>query len=548
MSAIVEKGAVRSLLNGSEKLPINLILYEIIDNRKHSKSEKVFIDINLHNRSSTVGYSEEATKENINNMVLWFNMNDAQMNADNIASKGMGLRHWEFRALGKWKHITYSCDKNLYYSSEINTADIYKAESEHGVSNMQFSEILHKSTEFVKEEEEVFLSIDNIFKNTGDEYPFQPKTIFRCNKLQNTNLLNDYLEEGKYNYDDLIKRLKIKYYKEIAEGFELYIKLPGYTEYTKIENDNVDIIGFTNNIINKLKIDIFITPEVVCYGYTFKIGENVYEFRKNGNSIIRQKVDRSHLNSPDFTLFQYNTNNISKEDKKNAIVGRSEEEYSGLYIEIGGTFINDMPVDWSITKRNLAGNKNYRAVMQCISSKSKRHLKLQGLKARCNLTDMPDLHNSIKCLTDVYKAYTKSMSDNSDDYLMISASACKTISPTKTVQGHFYIVELAKNFFKLGQSATQQRIFDYNTDKYKENQKEEFPDIDFYDNPHCRYLSLEKIKNVKVLELKVKALINESTLCQTYDEKNGEDIREYFLCNNNFEELYHKIINEINVH
>ena len=61
-------------------------------------------------------------------------------------------------------------------------------------------------------------------------------------------------------------------------------------------------------------------------------------------------------------------------------------------------------------------------------------------------------------------------------------------------------------------------------------------------------LSLEKIKNVKVLELKIKALINESTLCQTYDEKNGEDIREYFLCNNNFEKLYDEIINEINEH
>ncbi len=547
MSAIVEKGAVRSQIRGIENLPIIIALYELIDNRKHSKSEKVFIDINLHNRNCTVGYSEEATKENIGNTVKWFNTNDAQTRVDNIASKGVGLRFWEFRALGKWKHVTYSSDKELYYSSEINTADIWEAETNDDISPMQFSEILHKSTEFVKEEDEVVPSIDDIFKNAGDKYPFQPKTIFRCNKLQNMNLLNDYLEEGKYNYDDLIKRLKIKYYNEIAQGFELYIQLPGYTEYTKIENDNVDIIGFTNNIKNILKIDIFINPEAY-YGYIFKIGENAYEFRKNGNSTIRQKVDASHLNSPDFTLFQYNTNNISKEDKKNAIVGKSEEDYSGLYIEIGGTFINDMPVDWTITKRNLPGNKNYRAVMQCISPKSKHHFKLQGLKAQFNLATMHNLHNSIKCLTDVYKAYAKSMSDNSDEYVIISPSACKTSSPTKTIQGHFYIVELAKNFFKLGQSATQQRIFDYNTDKYKESQKEEFPDIDFYDNPHCRYLSLEKIKNVKVLELKIKALINESTLCQTYDEKNGEDIREYFLCNNNFEKLYDEIINEINEH
>ena len=57
----------------------------------------------------------------------------------------------------------------------------------------------------------------------------------------------------------------------------------------------------------------------------------------------------------------------------------------------------------------------------------------------------------------------------------------------------------------------------------------------------------EKVKNVKCLELTIKKCINESIDCQTYDEKIGEDIREYFLCNN-FEKLYDEIINEINDH
>ena len=126
--------------------------------------------------------------------------------------------------------------------------------------------------------------------NIDNKYPFQPKTIFRCNNLKKLDLLHEYKdEEGNFKFDDIIKGLKIKYYNEISQGLELYIKLPGYTEFKIIENNNIDVIGFTNNRKNELKIDIFINTNYY-YGYFFKIGENMYEFRKNGNSIIRQKI------------------------------------------------------------------------------------------------------------------------------------------------------------------------------------------------------------------------------------------------------------------
>ena len=547
MSVVIEKGAIRSQIRGIENLPIIIALYEVIDDRKHSNSNKVFIDIDLHNKSCMIGYSEEATKDNIDNMVKWFNTNKEQTNINNIASKGIGLKFFEFRALGTWKHITKRFNEKIYYTSEINTSDIWNAEIDDKISSINFSEILHRGTSFVKEEDELSLSIENIFNNIDDKYPFPPKTIFRCKNVKNTNLLDEYKdEERNFKFDDIIKRLKIKYYNEISQGLELYIKLPGYTEFKIIENNNIDVIGFTNNRNNELKIDIFIDPNYY-YGYFFKIGENAYEFRKNGNSIIRQKINNiSNASSPDFSLFQYNINNMSKEDKNNSIFGKSEEACAGLFIEIGGTFISDQPVEWQIIKRNLAGSKNFRAVLQCLSSESKHHLKLSGLKAQFNLATMNNLHNCIKCLTDVYKMYTKNISNNSDDYVLIKTTASKS-SIDKQLEGYFYIVELGKNFFKFGFSSNQQRIFDYITEEYTKSNKLEFPDIEFHTSPHCRYLSIRKIKKITLLEEKIKSLVNESNICQTYDCSIGNDIREFFTCEQ-FDELFVFIISEINAH
>ena len=84
MSVVIEKGAIRSQIRGIENLPIIIALYEVIDDRKHSNSNKVFIDIDLHNHTCMIGYSEEATKDNIDNMVKWFNTNKEQTNINNI--------------------------------------------------------------------------------------------------------------------------------------------------------------------------------------------------------------------------------------------------------------------------------------------------------------------------------------------------------------------------------------------------------------------------------------------------------------------------------
>ena len=559
MSIIIEKGAIRSQIRGIETLPIIISLYEVIDDRKHSKSNKVFIDFDFHNRIITIGFSESASKDDMDNVVKWFNINTEQINIDNIASKGIGLKLLEFRFKGLWAHITKSSNENVYYISEINTNDILVALNDETIGDIEFPKILHRGTSFVKEEEELPLTIENIFKNEDNKYPFQPKTIFRCKNLKNLDMLDEYKDEkGDFNFDDLIKRLNIKYYKEIHEGLELYIKLPTYTEFKMIGNNNIDVIGFTNYRNCELKIDIFISPNH-HYGYFFAIGENTYEFRKNGSSIRREKLNISNTSSPDFSLFQYNINDMSKEDRDRSFIGKSQEQYAGLFIEIGGTFISDKPVEWSVIGRNLGGSSRYRAVLKCVSPLSKHHLKLSGMKAEFSLTAMYNLHKCIKSLTDIHKKYWKIHNEdlknkedikvvaiNSDDYVLIKTTASKS-DIDKQIDGYFYIIELGTNFFKLGYSANKQRIFDYDKEKNVTKYKSEFPDIEFHKNPYCRYSSIHKIKNITLLEEKIKTLINESAICQTYDNLHGNDIREFFNCNN-YEILHKLIINEIDNH
>jgi len=73
-----------------------MTLFEVIDNRSHSKSNKVFVDIYLHNNKSVIGFSEKTDSKNINNMVMWYNINKKHNLYNNVSCRGAGLKLWEF--------------------------------------------------------------------------------------------------------------------------------------------------------------------------------------------------------------------------------------------------------------------------------------------------------------------------------------------------------------------------------------------------------------------------------------------------------------------
>ena len=542
MSVICDKGAIRHLLSGVEHLPPEMALYEIIDNREHSNSNACFIDMDMHNKQTVIGFSEPASKEQIDSMVQWYNVTDNHYDSSRIASRGAGQKLWEFLLRGKYHHISKQNDK--FFISYIDTSKIYNAEINREISTKEFSEILSRETNFVREADELVPSQNKIFENMDNYYPFNPKTIFYTTNIDNDTIINHFKSEE--NQISIIKKLRIKYYKEISEdNFELYFKFPNNNNFTKITIDNcVDVIGITNNYITDSKhiTNLYISPENYM-SYIIETNNKSYKFEKNGNSTLRKSVENT-LKTPDYTLVQYNTNEFTKEDKEKSIVGNSLEHYAGLYVCIGGVFINSEKVNWNVTDRNLSGSKNYRAVLHINTDKGKSEIGLSGLKAQFNLSSKGNLHNVIKQLTEIYKKYIiLGKSKNPDDYVIVKSTAQKS-KEDKKLDGYFYICKVGKNFYKFGYFENKNRIFSYKDENNIEETKKQFPEEEVYDEPNIVFLPLHKIPNIRCFEEQIKFVINNSSDCLTYDTINGNSIREFFHCDNFYQTIFPKIEEE----
>jgi hypothetical protein len=551
--SICEKGAIRSVLAGVENLPPEMALYEVIDDKEHSNSNKVFIDIDIHNRRVVIGFENPATSEQIKNMVTWFSINKTHYDPNRIATRGTGYRLFCFLVRGDYTHISNIDDS--WVTSSINTTKIFDAEINPEVSNKEFSEILQTSTLLLKVEPELYPRHKNIAENKDNDYPFTPKTIIEAKNVSNETILNYF--SNKENQQNILKQLRIKYYNEIFEKkTEIYIKFPNDTEFNKISNnDCIDVIGITNNCINKHIINIFISEDTKHhYGYIIEINGKFYKYKKNGNSILRNLLTKEEYEifinrTPDYTFVQYNiknTDNMSPEEKSklyNSIIGKSLEYYAGVYINIGGVFINSEKVTWGNKERNLQGSKHYRGVLYVNTQNAKQDIGLSGLKAQYSLLTKKNLHDVIKSLTDIYKKYNiLGKTQNPDEYVLVQSSAQKSTGEKK-LDGYPYIICIGRNFYKLGFESTQTRIYDYNkTEKIEEN-KIAFPEEEIYEKPFLVYLSLHKIPNIRGLEQNIKSIVNNSDICETYDAQGG-DIREYFHCDN-FYQVLPLIIKEI---
>jgi hypothetical protein len=552
---ICEKGAIRTALAGIENLPPALSLFEVIDNREHSKSNKFFIDIDSHNKKCIIGFSESATKEQIDSMVMWYNVEKNHYSSQRIASRAAGKKFFDFSVRGDHTYVSKN-DNNKYFISSVNTSKIYQAEINPEISNMEFSIILKRETSLAREEDEILQSLSNIFENKDNIYPFAPKTIFYIKNIDNQSIL-DYFT-NKENQDKITKILTIKYYKEILkDNFDLFYKFPNSGSFNKVNTDNsVDVIGITNNSIKQHTTDIYIKDDEYL-GYIFKINNSYYKFQKNGTSTLRQKtlihdcdielfLNNRKTDKSDFTFIQYNTNEFTKEQMKNSIVGNSLEHYAGLYINIGGVFINSDKVKWNVTDRNLSGSKNYRGVLYINTDNAKADIGLSGLKAQFNLATKDNLHAVIKNLTEVYKKYINSDSSiNSDDYVLVKTTAQKT-KEEKLLDGHFYLLEIGNNFYKYGfeEKDNDKRTTSYSNKEYLDSIKVEFSEEKIHDNPIIIFKTITKIKNIRAFEQNIKYTINSLDDCQTYDCGIGNNIREYFHCDNIYNNVLPSIINE----
>ncbi len=559
MSVVVEKGTIRNAIRGIDEINFHIALFEPIDDRQHSNSHKVFVDLNVHEAAFTIGFENPANENQINNMVRWHTCQEIHT-GDGMATAAQGLKIYENLARGEQYHGSYFVDENnvtKYIDSRANTGLIFNAARDPSVSETKFSEIINKNTVYAQTEEEVFPSIANIYKNTDSIYPFAPKTIILSKKITNERLL-EHLKVQE-NINTLRKELRNKYFHEISSGdLELYIKFPFSSSFELLDTTNQgDTIGWTigeNRYItyilevttpfktmNKTTSDQYLSFSKG--DYILQIGTKYFVNKKNGNSTIRElvplndseKVNLKHL----FNFHQYTIpENLVSLIQETNMVGTSMEIYSGVYLRMGGKFNNSKPMPSTLTTRNLYKSRHYRGVLEVASENAdyvKNKLQLNGLKAKFNLSDMSELEYNIKQATTLYKKWAPcTLNDkdtNPEKYACVKTTNEKTKEKEKLQ--HLYIAAIGKNFYKLGihTATTNNRIFDYIKDDIIDQNKKDFPNEEIFEHPYINFHTLAPIKNACSVEQRIKELLLELDDVGTYDQKkNGNGIREYFHC------------------
>jgi hypothetical protein len=572
MSAVSEQGTIRNIIRGIDDVPFHLALFEIIDDAEHSKSKKVFIDMNFREKSIIVGFENPATSTNLDNIVRW-SATQSIHQTNNLSTCGTGAKFYQYLLRGDHSHHSYfdEDEATKYIQSGTNSSRIYDSAREPSISEIEFSHILNRNTFFVKTEDETTPSISNIYTNKDSKYPFSPKTIFMTRNITNEHILylfmldqtklkdDDEITRVKNNIDSLTKNINIKYFEEIKNGtLELFIKYPTSSEFTKIDAiDKYDVIGTTIKsfefvtLMYEVMKDILIsdTRTLKKGEYIMKIHDKFFYNKKNGNSKLRDELKINDETLKDLKyIFKYTQFQIPPQYEKlieKNMDGKSGEKYCGNYLKIGNKFINSCPIPTTITKRNLPGNKFNRGVLEVNDENAvyiKFKLQLHGLKAKFNLTDMPELEHFIKQCNIIYKNYISCDSDdketNPESYVIVKGSNEKTKKDEKSEKsGIIYILHVGDSFYKFGmagKSNKSKRIFNYYTDDDLLKAKKDFPEETIFDKKDItfRYLSSYEFKNASTIEQMIKEFILDCDDVDTYDKKIGDDIREYFHCDN----------------
>jgi len=548
MSSVCDLGTVRNIIRGVDEPSPHTLISEMIDDAEHSQSKKIFVDINTHNKTMTFGFENAATEEQLDKMVRW-NPTSVIHNSSNISTCGQGLKYYEFRFRGEQIHATKSC--NVYMKSTLNSDIIYNSAKSADVSERQFAEILHKKTSYVQTSDEIEPSLEHIFSNDDGKLPFNPKTLIISKHITNESLL-EWLNDDA-NIATLKKELINKYYEEIKCGsIIIYIKFPKDSEFSQLGHDcNTDVIGSTdkqNAHVTKIyyvekDFDKFKKGE-----YVISINGRFIRIQKMGNSYARTLVDIADVSNLllQFHFTQYTIRTpVTDNEKaftaqfKECIVGTSLEDYCGIYLKIGDKFIDGKPIASGLTKRNLQGAKWYRGILELKNpEKTKMMLGLHGLKSEFNLSRMTSLEQIIKQCCIIYKNFCGGgdvplySTVEPATYCVVKTSNDKTTRTSKP--GHVYLRVIGTNFYKIGKTGKSNRtgrIFDKTpADEFKKI-KESFPEENIFstNRQYHIYLSPEFDKCSSTEQIVKEYIMNlQNVIC--YDQKIGDDTREYFHC------------------
>ena len=541
------KGTIFNVLRAVDETEPKLVLNEIIDDVEHSNSNKIFIDFSLHDNQVIVGFEKKACIDDMNSMLKWNTLKDKQ--DVSMSTCGVGIKYFMYYFRGEIHIISKTDNQDNYLEAFLNSKKIYDELQKNNdeVSNNKFLEILSRCTSYPKEIDysDIRSKQKIYFDNSKTDIPFKPELLFFIDKCFKNKMIENILKDGEEYISKIKKNLNSKYYLNIAhDNLELYLKFPNkdwelLKGYDTIGHDHrkfslsVTICG----IKSENKMDII------------KCNNTYYQISKNGSSggTIRKKYTGNTDIIEEFYGFnQYNID-ISDEELKKNINGKTCEEYAGIYLKLGSYIINDLPIKTALVKRNFGGAKNYRALLTPKNENAKNKLNIKGLKGSFDLTQMEILHKTIQVLvSSIYKKYYDAFCKNPDvtpdidDIFIVENSNKKKLSSrdTKDTSGHSYIIRLGETLWKHGITTGGKndgidRVKNYGDKNTYDKIKFDYPNENIYDiqDIDCVFLTLKKCKNIKGLESDVLDYINTNSKYRTYNSKiKTGQISEFFSC------------------
>lgn len=572
MSIVDEKGAIRNAIRGIENEEYHKCLFEPIDDRQHSLSKNVFIDFNIHEKSILIGFENCATESQINNMTRWYTCQDIH-NENGMATASVGLKYWEYLAYGKQYHGSCFIDEEgnkTYYESSAETDVIFEAARNPNKSETEFTQTLLSKTKSVqtKSKEEVGNAYIDIFENKDNKYPFSPKTIILSRKIANEKLLFDLQQDSIIRA--LRRELMTKYFEEIFEGkLKLWVKFHKDSEFKLLEASNkADPVGLTigenkydmniwelqedfnpkEKVPNRSKKSKTKQNKLTLFKGTFiyEISNKFFFVKPNGNSSERFLIPSEEIAQMNLRkLFLFHQFTIPEELVENVeenMITKAMEHYCGIYLKIGDSIINSKPLPTQNLRTKGYKARLYRGVLEVYPESVqyiKNKLMLNGLKAKFNLSDMRELNEIIIQAVMLHKKWawcTDTDKDkNPEKYVCGKLHNEKTIQEdTKSKCQHIYIICVGKNFYKVGKHglSNEERLTDYLQKNEKIKTKQDFANEEIHEHPYLVFKTIKPIKNAASLEQSIKEKLVDLIDVDTYDNKQGGEIREYFHCEN----------------
>lgn len=566
-SAVVSLGTVRSILRGLHDTRFSSIIYEPIDDREHSKpvaSNNVFIDFRPESRCITVGFSNYASKDDVDRMVKWNPTNDKHI-TNSIATAGQGLRFFECILKAKHKHVSIDIENpNKFYESEISTKAVIAASNDKKVSETDFQQILDRETVLARERtlDELMPIMKTVFENASEEYPFAAKTVIHTYDITEDLVIAD-LDKPDF-VSELKKRLLTKYYDELMNTeFQLFIRFPKAKTFVNLKTllkteKPADVIGSTTkhkelvitimSASKALKVKLAPNSKKVEHttldagDFVFKVNDSYWCLYSNGASSIR--VQFYLLKDEDvkslrelYKFTQYVIpDTVTDAQLKSSMVKTSGEAYAGIYVRFGNTFINDEPAEGGGIRRNLPGASRYRAIFELANSDAKSTLKINGLKSLFSFSDMPELNSAIEQCQTIYKHYFNECvvtATPSPESYIPSRKVSNEVTKKVNDSGFVYIVKIGDNFYKRGKSGNDKkkmsRISSYFTEDDTAKLKTNFPNESIYNLNDRAFVFLRQSDHISSYESWLgDRLLGSKEKFTTYSSNGGGGTREYF--------------------